>query len=372
MRKVWIVSDAIISPLGLTSAENYEHVANGQSGICLTADKAFTTDPMYASAIKGFSVQQGFSKIEVLALQAARETLRNYQPDKSRTLFIFSTTKGNIDSPLDPKVQPRIALHACAQYIASQLGLTHNLVVSNACISGVLAMVTAQRYLSSGKFDHALVVGADVLSRFVVSGFKSLYALSNAPCKPFDKHRDGLTLGEAAAAMLITARPQDFGVTPSIEVLGGAVTNDANHISGPSRTGKELALAITNALQNTDRKASQIDFISAHGTATVYNDEMEAKAFHLAGLTNVPLNSLKGYFGHTLGAAGVVEAVITSHSLLKDELIPTLGCSESGVSSKINITIKKQAHFMKTVLKTASGFGGCNAAVLMEKLIDNK
>lgn len=367
MRKVWIVSDAIISPLGVTSMENYERVANGQSGIRVTDDTTFTTDPIYASAITGFSAQENFTKIESFALQAAHEALQNYQLDKSRTLFIFSTTKGNVDSPLDPKVQPRIALHACAQYIASQLGLIHSLVVSNACISGVLAMITAQRYLSSGKFDHALIVGADVLSRFVVSGFKSLYALSNAPCKPFDKHRDGLTLGEAAAAMLITANPLDFGVSPSVEILGGAVTNDANHISGPSRTGKELALAIANALQNTDRKASDVGFISAHGTATVYNDEMEAKAFHLAGLAHVPLNSLKGYFGHTLGAAGVVEAVITRHSLLKDELIPTLGYSESGVSSEINITTKKQSHTMKTVLKTASGFGGCNAAVILEK-----
>lgn len=370
MRKAWIVSDAIVSPLGITSAANYDAIAAGRSGIRHTSDSTFTTEPLFASSMPDLRPTADFTRIEWIAVKAAKEAIRNYDLDKSRTVFIFSTTKGNVELWGDQRPHPRTALHACARYIAEQVGLTQYVVVSNACISGVLALITAQRYLASGKFDHALVVGADALSRFVVSGFKSLHAMSDAPCKPFDKQRSGLTLGEAAAAILLTAKPGDLNVNPTVEVLGGAVTNDANHISGPSRTGHGLALAISRAMQSSERSAADIDFISAHGTATVYNDEMEAKAFQLTGLEQVPLHSLKGYFGHTLGAAGVVETSIMHHSLLRNELIPTKGFTETGVSANVNMVTEKHAHPMNTILKTASGFGGCNAALLVKKIND--
>ncbi len=148
-----------------------------------------------------------------------------------------------------------------------------------------------------------------------------------------------------------------------IKVKGGSVSNDANHISGPSRTGEELALAVNKALAEAGT-GKQIDFISAHGTATAFNDEMEAKAFSVCGLENVQLNSMKGFFGHTLGAAGVIESVVTLESMKRNVLVPSLGYENSGVSMPLNIIRQTEKKEINTSLKTASGFGGCNAAVV--------
>jgi 3-oxoacyl-[acyl-carrier-protein] synthase-1 len=159
-----------------------------------------------------------------------------------------------------------------------------------------------------------------------------------------------------------------LGSDAKIRILGSGLSNDANHISGPSRTGEELCSAINNALNESRMTPAEIDFISAHGTATIYNDEMEAKAFHLAGLGDVPLNSLKPYYGHTLGAAGVVETTIGIHSLLNNIMIPTPGYSKSGVSKPVNVPQRVESKTLKTFLKTASGFGGCNAAIVLQKV----
>jgi 3-oxoacyl-[acyl-carrier-protein] synthase-1 len=262
---------------------------------------------------------------------------------------------------------PRIHLHETAAQLARAFGYTNHLVISNACISGVMAIVVGKRMIEAGLYDHALIVGADVLSRFVISGFNSLQALSSESCRPFDKKRKGINLGECAAAVVLTGDTELLGEAPFIRISGGGLSNDANHISGPSRTGEELGFAIKQALEEAAIAAKDIDFISAHGTATVYNDEMEAKAFNLMGMENIPLNSLKGYFGHTLGAAGVLEVVLSSKSLLQDELIPTVGFEALGVSGQVNVIQRVEHKPLQTCLKTASGFGGCNAAIILHK-----
>ena len=155
--------------------------------------------------------------------------------------------------------------------------------------------------------------------------------------------------------------------TENIKALGGSVSNDANHISGPSRTGKELSFAINQSLKEAGLSGDAIDFISAHGTATPYNDEMEAKAINLSRLQSVPLNSLKGYYGHTLGAAGLIESIISIHSLKEGLLLPTPGYKESGVTQPVNVVAEMQPIKAVNFLKTASGFGGCNAAVVFGK-----
>ena len=152
-----------------------------------------------------------------------------------------------------------------------------------------------------------------------------------------------------------------------VKVSGGSVSNDANHISGPSRTGEELNLAISKAMNNAGLSANDIDFISAHGTATLFNDEMEAKAITLAGLQLVPVNSLKGYYGHTLGAAGLIESIISIQSLKENLVIPTRGFENIGVTQPINVCSTLYSATLKNCLKTASGFGGCNAAMVFSK-----
>jgi 3-oxoacyl-[acyl-carrier-protein] synthase-1 len=150
-------------------------------------------------------------------------------------------------------------------------------------------------------------------------------------------------------------------------VLGGSISNDANHISGPSRTGRELSFAIDQSLKEAGLSVDDMGFISAHGTATPYNDEMEAKAINLSNLESVPLNSLKGYYGHTLGAAGLIESIVSIQSLKEGLLLPTPGYIESGVTQAVNVVAELQPTKAKSFLKTASGFGGCNAAVIFGK-----
>jgi 3-oxoacyl-[acyl-carrier-protein] synthase-1 len=153
----------------------------------------------------------------------------------------------------------------------------------------------------------------------------------------------------------------------NIKLKGGSVSNDANHISGPSRTGQELAGAVKNAILDADLLAVNIGFISAHGTATVYNDEMEANAIAISGLKKVPLNSLKGFYGHTLGAAGLIESIVSIQSLKQNLVMPTIGFSEPASADKVTVCAETTRLKATNFLKTASGFGGCNAAVVFGK-----
>jgi 3-oxoacyl-[acyl-carrier-protein] synthase-1 len=194
-----------------------------------------------------------------------------------------------------------------------------------------------------------------------------LHALSSERCRPFDTERRGINLGECAAGVVLGENQNECTSEPGIYIAGGGLSNDANHISGPSRTGEELALAIGQALEEAQTGAQDIDFISAHGTATLYNDDMEAKAIHIMKMSDTPVNSLKGYFGHTLGAAGVLETILSSESLRHNLLLPTAGFENGGVSYPLNVIKVPGQLEMTTCLKTASGFGGCNAALVLHK-----
>jgi 3-oxoacyl-[acyl-carrier-protein] synthase I len=238
------------------------------------------------------------------------------------------------------------------------------IVASNACISGIMAILTGLRLIRSGQYENAVIAGADVISNFVLSGFQSFQAISSRPCRPFDRSRDGITLGEGAGTVVLSAHQRYAG---GIKILGGSTSNDANHLSAPSRTGAELCHSIITSLGQAGLSSADIDFISAHGTATLYNDEMEAKAITLAKLQAVPVNSLKGYYGHTLGAAGLIESIIAAQSLKEDLVLPTIGFEEIGVSQPLNICSTLLSAPLQFCLKTASGFGGCNAALVLSK-----
>lgn len=373
MRAAWVISDNIISALGATTEENYRAVREGKSGITPIQYQGMSekwplgkiTDSEIAD-----ERHSALTRFEKLAVQSAEQAIRktSVDPKSDRTIFILSSTKGNIElleqGYGDDK---RIHLHEAAKAIARFFGNTNTpVVVSSACISGVMAMLTAKYLLENNHYEHAVVIGADVLSYFVISGFQSLQAMSAETCKPFDKKRNGVNLGEAASTILLSSEPID-SLKNKIRITGGGLSNDANHISGPSRTGEELNAAIQQALREAGIRKEEVDFISAHGTATRYNDEMEAKAFSLAGMENIPLNSLKGYVGHTLGAAGVLESIISIHALQNNELLPSLGYEESGLDQPLNVITKSEQKEMSICLKTASGFGGCNAAIIFKK-----
>ena len=191
--------------------------------------------------------------------------------------------------------------------------------------------------------------------------------MSDAPCKPYCKKRTGINIGEVAASILVTSDKILLNDN-AVEVLGEGSCNDANHISGPSRTGEGLYRSIQSALKQANITSRSIDYISAHGTATNYNDEMEAIAFNRHDLGEVPVNSLKGYFGHTLGASGLLETIVGMYSLKNNMLYASLGYEELGVSQPINVIEKTESKNLNIFLKTASGFGGCNTAVLFKKV----
>ncbi len=367
-KDVWVAADAIMSPLGNSSSSNFLSIEKKRSGLRSISARVGGGSQIIAGKIDSIVDTETVTRFENICLEALTSITQSIQLPPDRTILILSTTKGNISElGRNKQNQRRLHLHEAANFLSAKTGIKDNIVVSNACISGVMAMIVAKRFLSRGRYDHAIVVGADELSDFVVSGFGSLQALSNEPCKPFDLKRKGINLGEAAGAVLLSSSPESIGLHPQLKVLGSGLTNDANHISGPSRTGEELSYAINQSMKESNLENQDINFISAHGTATIYNDEMEAKAFSLSGFSETPIHSLKGYYGHTLGAAGVIESIIGFESLKRNIIVSTYGFEESGVSKPLNIQKENAYKPIHRFLKTASGFGGCNAAIVFEK-----
>jgi len=376
MKKTVVDSFSIVSALGVGADTAFEHLLKGVSGVQEHHRPEIDAAPIWVSAVNNEILEsvspEGFSRYEKLLITSILDAHKNSSVNLSsdETLFVFSTTKGSIElldtEPVTPELIARINLFHSASLVAKHFGNKNQpVVISNACISGVVALLYAKRILESGQYKNIVVAGADTISKFVYSGFQSFQALSPGPCHPFSESRNGINLGEAGATIILTTAEESQ--SDSISIEAGSISNDSNHISGPSRSGEELSIVIDKALSGSGLTAGDIDFISSHGTATPYNDEMEAKAFYLSGLQTTPVNSLKGYFGHTLGAAGLVESAICMMSLLKNVAVASKGYEGPGLKPALNIIEEPVYKNMKHCLKTASGFGGCNAAIIFSK-----
>jgi len=378
MRKIWIKGDALVTPLGFSSNENFDNLLVGNSGlkkITLPAS-GFSTWASFLSESQLKTLEEmtspvfetRFEKLLFLPLKQVIEEC-DIDPKSSKTLFMFATTKGNIELIGNENVKTeQLSLFVSASKISRYFGNPNKpLVVSNACISGLAVQITAMKLLENGQYDTVIIAGADTVNPFILEGFNSLLALSPDPCRPFDRDRQGINIGEGGAAMVLSTKKPENGRNDLIEIKGGAITNDANHISGPSRTGSELAKAAELAMLQSGILPGDIDFVSAHGTATLYNDEMEAKALTLSGLSEKPTHSLKGYFGHTLGAAGLIESIICIHSLRENVIIASKGFENIGTPDHINIITQNQHQPVSACIKTMAGFGGCNAAICFSK-----
>jgi 3-oxoacyl-[acyl-carrier-protein] synthase-1 len=388
MRRVYFGADNIITSLGFSTGENAGNMMAGTSGIKVLDDNSLFPGPVAYSAVdtpeldRRFSEAMektgipansvDFSRLEKMFFTSISTALQNspVDPGDPRTVIIFSTTKGNIDliekRSAGTGSKSRVRLWEMVGLMAHLFNCSHvPLVISNACTSGSAAIITAARLIASGQYDHAIVSGGDIISEFVISGFQSFQALSPEACRPFDADRTGLSLGEGCGTVILTCNPDLAGEGRPVAYLGGATSNDANHISGPSRDGEGLYLAIAAAMKEAGTEAGDLDFISAHGTATPYNDEMESLALAWAGLENVPVNSFKGYIGHTLGAAGVIEIILSVYSIRNEMLFKSAGYQSNGVSRPLNIITQNIHTSVRRILKTASGFGGCNAALVI-------
>ncbi len=359
---VYIGAEAIVSPLGPTAASNIDGVLSGHSGITLQKGRGWKESDVYAAVVQGMPQEGKFGRLLEQSLSAVLGQWDASLLSSEDTLLIISSTKGGIaDSITDP-------FHPVVSGLESRFSLRHPpLVISNACISGVVAVNTAARLLKAGLFKHVVVAGCDVVSDFVLYGFQSLYAVSDEPCRPFDKDRKGVSLGEAGGALVLSAEKSCFAAEPFL-YLGGADANDANHISGPSRTGEGLVRAVSKAIGKAGIDRREIGFINAHGTGTNFNDEMESIAFGRLGLENAPLNSLKAYWGHTLGAAGVIETAACLQMMRRGSLAASLGYKTQGTSVRLNVLTGNGSPETEIFLKTASGFGGGNAALIIKKI----
>ena len=375
MKRVFLIADNIVSPFGMSSTDNFSEITKGNTNIRLHEAGSRSPKAFYSALFTDEFWQQNtipsFTRFESLLALSIEDALSqaDIHPADGKTGLIISSTKGNIslleENEVSNSLKNELRLGSSAQKIARHFGFSAKpVIVSHACISGLVALITAKRMLQAGLYENIVVAGADLITRFVLSGFQSFQAVSDEPCRPFDAARKGINLGEAASTMILSVYQPSQN---AIELKGGGISNDANHISGPSRTGQELFMAIQQAMKEAKVESKQVDFVSLHGTATLYNDDMESKAINLAGLQSVPVNSFKGYYGHTLGAAGLVESVISVQALRENLLIPTKGFETPGTAENINVCSTLQQATLKTCLKTASGFGGCNAAVVWEK-----
>lgn len=357
----YIIGHNILSPLGNTSTANYMAVREVRSALAVYPSgsrgvpEAFCASLFSEAQNKDIAVS-GLTLFESSIALSARKAIDDsgISVADGNTVLILSTTKGNTDltSPADS-----------AKRIAKYLNIpTEPIVVCNACISGLAAVILGKRLIEAGEYDYAIVCGADRQGKFIISGFQSLKALSPVECRPFDIERLGLNLGEAAATVVMSREKQSGD---DWNIVSGAVRNDAYHVSAPSRKGEGLYRALCRIVG--DKSKDRLAFVNAHGTATMFNDQMESVALQRMGYTDIPVNALKGYFGHTMGAAGILELILSMLAANEGYVVGTRGFEEPGVSGNIMVSANGCHTDKHDFIKMLSGFGGCNAAVWASK-----
>jgi 3-oxoacyl-[acyl-carrier-protein] synthase II len=284
--------------------------------------------------------------------------------------LVAATTKGGIDAleRVRRTGEPcRGLLPAdAADHVAARFGLAPGITISAACASSTIAVARGASLIASGAATAVLVFAADLVTEFVHAGFAALQALSPDPCRPFDRKRSGLTLGEGAVAILLMSpdRAEAEGRVPLASVLGWGVANDAHHVTAPIRDGSGLVRAVTLALDGKDPDG--VGAVSAHGTGTVYNDLMELAAYQAVfGDRPRPLWSVKGAIGHTLGAAGGIEVAVAARALRERTAPPTVGMTLPEAGAEALVSGAPRPIVGDSLLVTNSGFGGINAALLL-------
>lgn len=393
-RAVAVTSLGAVTAFGAGVEAFWRGALDGRSGIAPVT--RFSADP-YRSGVAaeipaGSLVREmdelaiGASPATCLAFAAAREALKGGRvPGAPERLgVVVGTSMGGNGAFVDwvrngavPAVRRSEAtLFSVASDLARAIGARGpTLGVSVACASGTLAVGIGADMIRRGECDAVLAGGFDVLSEFVFAGFDSLRALSPSAARPFDRRRDGLTLGEGAAFLLLekASRVEEQRRVPLAIVRGYGSAADAHHMTRPSPSGEGLVRAVTAALSDASIVPEEIGFVSTHGTGTVFNDRMEAAAFRtLFGerADRLPVNSIKGAVGHTLGAAGAIEALLCTLVLGRGEIPPTAGFEEPDPQCPLDVVVASPRPLpvsVRYVLSTSSAFAGTNAALVFER-----
>ena len=371
--EVWITDAASVTALGENLEELWQRLLWGHCAIAPV--KRFRTKgykSQFAACIKDLSSLGSLSAIHDLL----DRLLTQMGPVPTDACLYTASTKAGIDS-LERMVQGApadasdIFVNTIAGQVCDQLGLTHGGTnISAACASSAIAVAKGAALIAAGREECVLVCCVDLVTEFVFSGFSALGALSPEPCMPFDLNRSGLTLGEGAASLLLmTADYAKKEGRPHLgTVVGWGVANDAFHVTAPDPDGRGLSAAVRQALKRADLKPETVSAICAHGTGTVYNDQMELTAFNrIFGNRKLPVYSIKGAIGHTMGAAGGIEVALGLKSLSEKIVPPTVGFSKGNGSATGRVSSQTEIIDGNCLLSTNSGFGGINAALILAK-----
>ncbi len=388
MAEIVVTGMGAISSIGLTVAENHYSLKHEISGIRKARHfKSQYTDSLVFGEIDqsdeslleelGLEKSQGYTRTTLIALKAFREAIQQAQLSaeelaSTRTAFISSSTVGGMcytdDLYHDANLQG-----TPSEFVKHYEGSDHALqivrlygmkgitdVINTACSSSANAIALGMRLLETGRVDRVIAGGSDCLAKFTVNGFNSLRILSEEPCKPFDTHREGLSLGEAAAYVVLE-RKETLPPTKKTwaKAAGFGICNDAFHPSATSDDARGPRLAMELALKRAQLTPEDIHYINAHGTGTPNNDITESFAFSKLFRHVPPFSSTKSYVGHTLAAAGALEAIYSILSLQNGEVYPSLRVKEPIADFSFQpVTTYTPGIDLKHVLSNSFGFGG--------------
>ncbi|MFD2822394.1 beta-ketoacyl-[acyl-carrier-protein] synthase family protein [Lacinutrix iliipiscaria] len=394
---VAITGMGIISAIGNNVVENYQSLIDGKKGISrvskiktnhvndiMVGEIHFTNQELEQQL--GLTSDNNYSRTALLGAVAAKEAIASagiININAHKTGLISSTSVGGMDMTeryyydyLENKAtQKYIEGHHAGdstQKIAEQLGIKQSLVttISTACSSAANAIMLGARLIKSGQLDRVIVGGADCLSKFTINGFKTLMILSDTYNTPFDENRKGLNLGEAAAFLVLESdavvQAENKNVLAYVKGYGNA--NDAHHQTASSENGDGATLAMEKALKVANYSPTGIDYVNAHGTATGNNDLSEGRAIIRIFGNNVPdFSSTKAYTGHTLAAAGAIEAVYSVLALQHNVIYPNLNFKTQMKEFNITPQLTLKEKPLQTIMSNSFGFGGNCSTVIFSK-----
>ena len=393
---LWVTGLGLITPLGLGVEATWARLVRGERAFRpVTRFDCTGQRVALAACVEGVEsppgkAPSGWSRASAMALAAAREAIQMACLDggAQRTgLVVGCTTGGMVETEVllaamhaDPalrKAWPELIVHpltSIGDRLEETLGRFSRVrTVSSACSSGATAVVVAAGWLLHGEVDAVVVVGTEALSRLTLAGFNALAAIDSQACRPFARGRRGTTLGEGAGCLVIegASRARARGARPIAELSGWAMGSEAHHITNPDPGGALVGGLIGRALWRAGLSASDVDYVNAHGTATPANDAMEAAALAnaLGGEINrIPVSSSKGQIGHTLGAAGAIEAAITALVVARRTLVPTAGLDEPDPALRLVHVpnVGREVPAVRAALSNAFGFGGMAAVLVFQ------
>lgn len=396
MTKVFVTGMGVISSIGKDIKKNSESLRNGNSGI----NKPKFFQSKYASSFffgevnisnrslkeqLGLSEEKGLTRTDLFAFKAFDEAINDAKLSKEEissfdTALISASTVGGMcltdqlyeDANLKSESSEYLASYGCSAHTLRLIkkynikGFTNT--INTACSSSANAIMFGSRLIKSGRVKRAIVGGTDSLAKYTVNGFNALKILSESPCKPFDEHRCGLTLGEGAAYLVLESEEVVSNKNTYARVSGYGNANDAFHTSTISDNAVGVISAISQALKSANLDPNKIDYINTHGTGTENNDFVE-----LTGLSKIfnkipPYNSTKSYTGHTLGAAGAIESIFSILSIINNELYPSLNIN-TPISQFYLSPVKKYETGVDInyVLSNSFGFGGNCTSLIFSK-----